>query len=196
MRQITLQLSIALLGAMTMGSCAGFRELSREPVQPLNRSDLHQFDGNYSNRPVSSFKNVDNELYPQHMDEATLWESLSRKNQQAKTEPISDQVISIRALSRRQARVQLMEGEKVIASMILKGHIRKGYLNYRHHFLFIPFMPIYFARKDFRYRLALGPNGELLMHKTWSTSGFAILAGYHSKGRMSLEFEKKEVGTD
>lgn len=157
-------LSCALSSIVGLSGCTGLRP-ALAPSQPMQEGQLAKLNGNYWNDTPSN-----TQQYPYSLVESLLLGKLSR--------PLSSKEVNLhlafKTISERAVRIQVYDGQKLLASTIRRGRVHNGCFLMRRRYQVTGFPGFICAFISTRNRLALATTDTLLLDT--SRSSFAFMA--------------------
>jgi hypothetical protein len=186
MRVLVRLMAICILLQAT--ACAVIEDTKRADLKKINKKNYKKLSGRYSNRPDAYQGFSESSEDGKSFIPKSMWRQLAGYDGGIK----EGWTVSIEFQSKTRAVAKLYEQDKLIAGKIIKGRIRKGYFYRRPYFIGIPFIPLVFGYKTYRYRLALSDDNNLVIDFRWNYYAFAIAAGSYSEGQSHEVFTRLE----
>jgi hypothetical protein len=183
-------LLILLCGLLTT-SCVSIDNSSIRQISSLEKNDFKKLEGQFSNYPIATTKQIVHDMYPTKYQRLTLWTYLSEYQNSDSIERFKEQIVTLDFISKRKVMVKLWDNGQCINSKDIKGRIRRGYFYYGNHFIVLPFFPLIFGHYGYRSRIGLTTTNSIIINHKWNDWRFYVFAGHASKGQRNAEFSRK-----
>jgi len=171
---------------ISIASCAVITETSCYDSEKINRRKYKKLTGKYSNDPIV-FEGVSiSSENGKSFTPLSLWSQLAGYN---KGICADEWTVTLEFQSKKRAIAKLYQRDSLVEAKMLKGRIRKGYFYRRPYFIAIPFIPLVFGYRTYRYRLALSDK-DLVVDYRWNYYAFAIAAGSSGEGQSHKTFKR------
>lgn len=169
-------------------SCAVIKDTPQAELIRLNSQNVTMLNGKYSNNPTYSEGTIYRELNGSRTYEPeSFWSQIDGYEQGGSQHTWKEQTVGIEFVSDSKAIVSLYENGSLLKRKAIKGRIKDGYFYRRPYFFGVPFVPLFFGYKTYRYRFGLSDDKLILDYK-WNLWAFAVLAGQSGKGQSHSRF--------
>jgi hypothetical protein len=189
MNQTRLNLFSTILYGLLVTSCATIKNDPKRALSKLEKTDFKKLEGQFSNTPTTSERNIEREMFSPNYTQLTLWSQFDDQYKDS-TERLKG-VVTLDFISSKRAVAKLWDGGELIKTKEVKGKIKNGYFYYCNYFMVFPLFPIIFGYDTHKYRIGLTTKDSIVIDNKWNYWGFAISAGGFSKGQTSAEFGRR-----
>jgi hypothetical protein len=172
-------------------SCVTIDNSAIRQISRLDKNDFKKLEGQFSNYPTATTKQIVHDMYPTKYKRSTLWSQFHKSQNSDSIERFKEQIVTLSFISKRKMVVKLWDSGQLIESKEIKGRMRQGYFYYGNHFIVLPFFPLVFGHYGYRSRIGITTENSIVINHKWNDWRFFIFAGYSTKGQTNAEFSRR-----
>jgi hypothetical protein len=174
-----------------MTSCVIIDNSSIRQITPLKKTEFKKLEGQFSNYPTATTKQIVRDMNVTKYQRLTLWSYFSVSQNSDSIERFKEQIVTLDFISKRKMVASLWDNGQLIKSKDIKGRMRHGYFYYGNHFTVLPFFPLIFGHYGYRSRIGMTTENSIVINHKWNDFRFFIFAGYSTKGQRNAEFNRR-----
>ena len=184
-----ISLLLLSLSFLCLSSCKSLKNLafSNQPIDTLSYSGSDLLSGTYSNAPDTSVNKIAIGPHYPSFSQTSLFNKMSfRKQNTANPEK---QKLCISILSKNRLKLILLEENKPVEELTIRGKFASGYFYGRQKIFLLPFIPLLWGYRFERFRI--GRSGEhLIINFRTNQWAFGLFFGYSENGTFSGLYRK------